>query len=308
MKPIIKKNQELFLYKDEKEEKESENSMELAKNLFLNLKNDLVNVYDDKNNTNNSSQNNNSNDFSATKTTANRDIPSEKKTTDIKVFTTHSHQNQEKEINLRLLQSQESELKRRNAEYANKKKNLTIKIEKINEHLNANASITANKVRESKECHNITQLNNESSKNINRKRFLFKEFESQINQSLNETKIFPKTTKNQNFGEKTNADFFKLKKTNEKLKINHNLKQDSNIKHERIKSLDLNSFNNFLCREEGEEGDLLKKLDLQKNDAKKNNRAVFSIKEILDKQPKKDYEKGKAKKKVLDADIDYFKK
>lgn len=307
IKPLLKKNQELLLYKDDKEEKESEKSMELAKNLFLNLKNDLVNVYEDKN-ANNSSQNNNSSDFSATKTTANRDIPSEKKTTNIKVFTTHSRQNQENEINKKMISlNEEDESKKKNIEYGLKKKNLTIKVEKIdNEHLNSH--ITANKVRESKECHNITQLNNESSKNINRKRFLFREFESQINQSLNETKIFPNTTKNQNFNEKTNLNFFKMKKNNEKLKANQNLKKDNNIKHERIKSLDLNSFNNFLSREDGDEGGLLKKLDLQKNDIKKNNHVIFSIKEILDKQPKKDFEKGKSKKKVLDADIDYFKK
>lgn len=288
-KPFLKKENEVFIYKDEKDDKESENSIEVAKNLFLNLKtNDLVNVFEDKNNNSSLHSNNitNSSDFSGNKTKL-AEIPSEKKNTQIKVFTTHNHS---------------KEVKLPKKENLSKKNHLQIKIEKINE--NINSAITANKVRESKEFHNITQLNNESTKNKNRKRFEFKDFDKPFEKSFNENKLFPKTTKNQDYGSsKSNQCFFKAIKTNEKPSSN------TSSKHERIKSLDFNANKKLFGGGRGEDVDLLKKLHYQKVDLLNNDDVIFRIKEILDKNSDKNDEKAREKKKkVLDADVAYFKK
>lgn len=288
-----------FFYKEDKDEKESEKSLEVAKALFVNLKNDLVNVYEDINNnsnSNNNSNNNNSGDFSASKSKTGRfDIPSEKKTTQIKVFTTHDH-------NEALMNPQRT----RNEPIAPyfprkdmKKANLTIKIEKTPDPFINNI---ANKVRESKEFHNIAQLN-ESTKNKNKKRFLFKELETQTNFSLNETKCFPNTTKNKD-SQQLNLFFNVSKKQDTK----SNTSKAANNKHERIKSLDFNSKKPLL---KSEEGDLLKKLHFQKVDIMNNEEVIFRIKEVLDSNScgdKKQQEGLKGKKKVIDADVTYFKK
>jgi len=299
------------MYKEDKDEKESEKSLEAAKALYVNLKqNDLVNVFEDMNNNsnsnNNSNNNNNSGDFSASKLkTARFEIPSEKKTTQIKVFTTHHRY----EPNVPCFPRKEM----------NKKANLTIKIEKTPDNLINNL---ANKVRESKECHNITQLN-QSTKNKNKKKFLFKEQETQFNQSLNETKFFPKTTKNQDLKQNhTQNLFFKVANVNNQSKTK--VLMNTNNKHERIKSLDFNSNKRLL---KSEDGDLLKKLHYQKVDIMNNEEVIFRIKEVLDSNvngnvnsninlnmnlnvngEKRQYEGMKGRKKVIDADVTYFKK
>ena len=285
MKPTSKKTGDLFFYKEDKDEKDSEKSIEVAKALFINLKNDLVNVYDDKNNSScqNSNNANNSGDFSANKQKT--EIPSEKKMSQIRVFTTHLHNLEANMPNKRYeLGTQKKEMK---------KSNLTIKIEKNLENFNQN--ITANKVRESKECHNITQLNG-STKNKSKKTFVFQDFEA--NHSLNETKFFAKTTKH--IDEKKPAVMNSFFPAN---KVNYANKIVGNNKHERIKSLDFNK-NNWLLK--SEDGDLLKKLHYQKIDLINNEEVMFRIKEVLDCNIKKD-EGMKGRKKFLDADIPYFK-
>lgn len=304
IKPINKKEEGLFLYREDKDEKESEKSLEVAKALFVNLKNDLVNVFEDPNNSN---SNNNSNvngnvsgEYSAGKMKTQRlEIPSEKKTTQIKVFTTHDHNIEgpivhkgKKEVSAPYFPRKE----------LMKKPNLTIRIEKTPEGLINNI---ANKVRESKECHNITQLN-ESTKNKNRKRFLFKEPETMNNFSLNDMKSFPKTTKNKETKQtETHNLFFKaVAQPTESLYPKNNV--PASTKHERIKSLDFNSKKRLI---KGEDGDLLKKLHYQKVDIMNNEEVRFRIKEVLDsKNPEKKADLMKGKKKVIDADVTYFKK
>ena len=289
------------MYREDKDEKESEKSLEVAKALFVNLKNDLVNVFDDPNNSN---SNNNSNangnvsgEYSAGKMKTQRlEIPSEKKTTQIKVFTTHNH-NIEGPIIHKGISAPYFPRKE-----LMKKPNLTIRIEKTPEGLINNI---ANRVRESKECHNITQLN-ESTKNKNRKRFLFKEPEAMNNFSLNDMKSFPKTTKNKETKQtETHNLFFKaVTKPSESLYPKSNI--PTSTKHERIKSLDFNSKKRLI---KGEDGDLLKKLHYQKLDIMNNEEVRFRIKEVLDsKNPEKKADLMKGKKKVIDADVTYFKK
>jgi len=288
LKPTTKKTGDLFLYKEDKDEKESEKSIEVAKKLFINLKNDLVNVYDDKNNSSscqNSNNANNSGDFSANKQKT--EIPSEKKMSQLHVFTTHLHNLEANLPNKRyeLVGIQKKEMK---------KSNLTIKIEKNLETFNQN--ITANKVRQSKECHNITQLNG-STKNKSKKKFVFQEFEG--NHSLNETKFFAKTMKHIDEKVKPSVmnSFFPSNKVNYENKI------IEKNKHERIKSLDFNKKNWLL---KSEDGDLLKKLHYQKIDLINNEEVMYRIKEVLDCTVKKG-ESVKGKKKFVDADIPYFK-
>ena len=291
------------MYREDKDEKESEKSLEVAKALFVNLKNDLVNVFDDPNNSN---SNNNSNangnvsgEYSAGKMKTQRlEIPSEKKTTQIKVFTTHNHNIEGPRIH-----------KEASAPYfprkeLMKKPNLTIRIEKTPEGLINNI---ANKVRESKECHNITQLN-ESTKNKNRKKFLFKEPETLNNFSLNDMKSFPKTTKNKETKqtEMHNLFFKAVNKPTESIYPKNNNNVPTSTKHERIKSLDFNSKKRLI---KGEDGDLLKKLHYQKVDIMNNEEVRFRIKEVLDsKNPEKKADLMKGKKKFIDADVTYFKK
>lgn len=294
-----KKLEEFFKYKEDKDDKDSEKSIEVAKVLFNNLKNDLVNVFDDKNNS--SSQNNSNNiinsiDLTASKLkTARCEIPSEKKMTQIKVFTTHIH-NIENVI--KRSDSKAPYISRKDI----KKSHLTIHIEKSEEVIRN--YITANKVRESKEFHNITQLN-ESTKNKNKKKFLFKENENEANIFSNENKFFSKTSKNQHNNQKQEINlFFKTFNTKPLINNSNNNKNNSKnmIKHERIKSLDYNSKNRLLM---SEDEDLLKKLHYQKIDHMDNEDGMISIKETLDDKGK---DALKGRKKLLDADITYFKK
>ena len=240
--------------------------------------------------------------------------------TQVKVFTTHDH-----------LHNMRHTLNKDNKKIT-QKNNLTIKIEKNDgftpfiSHFNS----TANKVRESKECHNITQLNNESTKNKNRKKFIFKEIETS-NHSLIDSKNFPKTTKHQDMNNTQKAAlslFFKASNNknpnktkpasdsnnqvfnnNNNMINNNNTNKNVNVmnslnKHERIKSLDFNSKSRLM---KSEDGDLLKKLHYQKIDLMNNEDVIFRIKEVLDSNNNNNKNKG-SKKKFLDADIAYFKK